>query len=130
MVILFNMFIGLGLLAISGMMFWARGMGWGSATVRRFIENRFLGGKDMTDPTAPYATELVYLRWPLLIAALTTVIPMTMFSQDIWIVLVYSVGYLLVRTLMLIIEILKGVKRWFTAKAEREEYALKRLKGK
>ena len=84
----------------------------------------------MLDPNAPYATELSYLRWPLLVAALTTVIPMTMFSQDIEIVLVYSVGYLVVRALMLVIDVLKGIKRFFTAKAEREEHTLKRLKRK
>lgn len=130
MAILFNMLIGLGLLAISGMMFWAGSAGWGSAFIRQYIQTRFLGGKDLMDPTATYATEIRFLRWPLLVAALTTVIPMTMFAQDIEILLIYVVGYLIVRLLMLAIDILKSVKRFFTAKADREEHHLSKLKGK
>lgn len=119
---IFNMLIGFCLLALSGAMFWAGSNTWGAATVRGFIERWFLEGKPLMDPTARHATEVTFLRWPLLVAAITTVIPFTAAWQDIVVVLGLTALYYIVR-------IVNAVARMFTARAEREEFKLQKLKG-
>ncbi len=119
---LFNMLTGFALLALSGMMFWAGSNAWGAATVRSFIERWFLEGKSLMDQKASHATEVKFLRWPLLVAAVTTVIPFTAVWQDAVIVLVLTALYYVVR-------ILQAIYRFFTHRADREEHELKKAKG-
>jgi hypothetical protein len=119
---LFNMVVGFALLIISGTMFWAGSNRWGAAKIRGFIEKYFLGGKALMDPQARHATEVTFLRWPLLVAAVTTVFPFTQAWQDIVVVLGLTALYYLVLTV-------KAFWRVVTARAAREEYRLKKLKG-
>ncbi len=118
----FNMLIGFGLLALSGVMFWAGSNWWGAAKIRGFIERRFLGGGSLMDKSAPYATEVQFLRWPLLVTAVTTVIPFTLIWQDALIAFCLLVLYYIALWA-------KALWRWTTARAEREELRLKKLKG-
>lgn len=119
---LFNMLVGFALLLLSGTMFWAGSNAWGSSLIRSFIERWFLGGKPLMDKNARHATEVRFLRWPLMVAAVTTVIPFTAVWQDAIIVLALTALYYLVR-------IMQAVARYFSHRAAREEYELKKAKG-
>jgi hypothetical protein len=120
--------IGILLLLISGAILWSKTEGIGARAIRSFIERRFLGGRDLHDPNARYAKDVTLLGLPLLVTALTTIIPMTTVMFDAKLLLLYGAIYLVITIGYWLYQGGKHAVRWLKASADVAEYKSAKLK--
>lgn len=126
----FGGLVGVFLLLMSGAILWSGTSFVGATAIRSFIERRFLGGKDLHDPNARYAKDVKLLGFPLLVTALTTVIPMTNFMFDAKLLLLYASVYLVITIGYWLYQGGKHAVRLLKASADIAEHESAKLKSK
>jgi hypothetical protein len=126
----FGGLVGVFLLLVSGAILWSGTSFIGAAAIRSFIERRFLGGKDLHDPNARYAKDVKLLGVPLLVTALTTIIPMTNFVLDAKLLLLYASVYLVITIGYWLYQGGKHAVRWLKASADIAEHQSAKLNPK
>mgnify|MGYP000025147590 CR=1 FL=1 len=126
----FGSVVGVFLLAISLIILWSKTELIGAGRMRSFIERRFLGGRDLHDPNARYAKDVSLLGVPLLVTALTTLLPMTNFLVDARVLLFYAFVYLVITVGYWLYQGGKHIVRFLQASADIAEAKRDQLKTK